>query len=207
MGLMPTPGQVPPEAAAEAKDPARYTDEADSNASPEEQAQYEQFVNNALELIYDKTGGELRPEILEALKSTEPAPAAEGEEQGQSPQPPHIIALANTAVMIVSKLDDSSREAGQPASDEVLMEVGKDVVELLVEGAEAAGLRDYTQDDMDGAFITAADMYRSKAVADGRTDEETLKGQWDDLITADQEGRLGEVIPGADKLAPPEQEA
>ena len=43
-----------------------------------------------------------------------------------------------------------------------------------------------------------------QAIADGRTDEETLKGQWDELITADQQGRLGEVMPGADQA--PEQQ-
>lgn len=200
MGLMQSPAGAPAE-----KDPSRYTDEEDSNVSPEEQAAYEQAVENAAQLMFDVKTNKVRPEILQSLtaEKTE-APVDENGEQGQA-QPPHIMALANTAVTLVEKLDDSAREAKQPLSDDVLMELGQTVVEMLVEHAEAEGIQEYSQDDIDGAFITAADMYRAKAIADGRTDEETLKGQWDELITADQQGRLGEVLPGADQ-APPEQE-
>lgn len=206
MGLMPVKGQAPaqpmPQEGA-AKDPARYTDESDGNVSPEEQAQYDRAIENAAQLMFDVKTNDFRPGIVEALQATD-TPPQEGAEQGQS-QPPKILALANAAVMIVSKLDDSAREAGDPLADSVLVEIGTDVVGMLAEQAEAQGVMEYSQDELDGAFITAADMYRAKAVADGRTDEDTLKGQWDELITADQEGRLGEVLPGAEQAAPAEE--
>lgn len=197
MGLM----QQPPPAEPAAKDPSRYTDEQDSNVTPEEQASLDQAVENAAQLMFDVQSKEFRPEIAQALAASggQPAPTPEGGEQGQT-QPPKIMALANTAVMLVGKLDDSAREAKQPLTDDVLMELGQTVVEMLVDQAEAQGIEEYSQDEIDGAFITATDMYRAKAIADGRTDEETLKGQWDELITADQQGRLGEVLPGADQM-------
>lgn len=183
----PPPGDAPPASG----DPSRYTDEGDSNVSPEEQEQYSQFEQNYLKLIYAE-GGEVQPGILDALKAPPGAPEGEGEAP-----PPHILALANTAVEITKTLDDSAREAGKPLSDAVLLEGGKSIVEELAEVAEAAGIHDYSEEEMTGAFATAMDMYRDKAIADGRTDEETLKGQFNELLTADQEGRLGEVLPGA----------
>ena len=157
-------------------------------------------MENAAELMFDKQSGKVRDGIIEALQATEAPPAADGEEQGKA-QPPKIMALANASVMIVSKLDDSAREAGSPLSDAVLIEVGTDVVAMLAEHAELEGEMEYSQDELDGAIITAADMYRAKAIADGRTDEGTLKGQWDELLTADKEGRLGDVLPGAGQAA------
>ena len=202
MGLMPTQGNVPPAAPADGKDPARYTDAADSNmASPEEQAAVEEALENAAALMFDVQSNDFRPEIAQSLSVKDAPPL----EDGAQSQPPHIMALANTTVTIVSKLDDSAREANAPMNDDVLQEVGQNVLEMLVQQAEAQGIQEYSQDDMDGAFITATDMYRAKAIADGRTDEDTLKGQWGEIIAADQEGRIDEVLPGASKAGAPEQ--
>lgn len=192
------PQTTPPEGNAPppARDPNRYTDEGDSNVSPEEQEQYSQFEENYLKLIY-ADGGEVQPGIIEALDVKGGIPEGDKGEEGSQGQSPQIVALANTAVQITMRLDDTAREAGKPLSDDVLLEGGKSVIEELAEVAEAAGLHDYTEEEMTGAFAMAMDLYRDKAIADGRTDEETLKGQFNELVEADKQGRLGEMLPGA----------
>lgn len=237
------------------QDKSKFVDDDQPNVSPEEQAQYDQFMSNALKLIYTPEG--VRPEVLQALKAGQGAPAAatapsaqqqpppqggpqgdqeqgeapdseqaEGEppagdtEQGEAPdaeQPEGeasaqggkpsapIMALASAAVTIVSQLDDSARKAGKPISDDVLFHGGLDVVQELAEVADAAKIHDYSQEDITGAFAQAVDQYRAKAVSDGRTTDDTLKQQFGEINQADQEGKLGDILPGLSS-GPPQGE-
>lgn len=176
--MQPQQGQ-PPAPAQQQPDPARYTDEADSEVSPEEQEQYSKFEQNYLKLIYTQQG-EVNPAILESLR------AAQGQQvntQGDA-VPPHLAALAATTVTIVQKLDDSAREAGKPLTDDVLQEGGAAVMEELADIAEAAGIYDYSEDEMAGALTVAFDMYRDKAMADGRIDQETAQRNWDEMLAS-----------------------
>lgn len=176
MGLMPTPSAGAPQGQMPERDPSRYTDESDSNVSPEEQEQYSKFEENYMRLIYTEQG-EVRPEILQSLQA---GAEAQVDTQGEG-TPPHIMALASTAVTLVAKLDDSARESGKPLTDDVLVQGGTAVIEELAEVAEAAGVHDYSEDELSGALTVAMDMYRDKAIGDGRTDENTLKSQWDEV--------------------------
>ena len=190
MGLLPIPkpqGNAAPEAAAEgARDPSKYVDDGEPNVSPEEQAEYEQFMDNAFKLLYADDA--VRPEVLQALQVGEPTTP-----DGPNPA---ILALAQAAVTIVQRLDDSAREQGKVISDDVLIHGGMAVVEELGEIADAGKIYDYSEEDLTGAFELAVDMYRPKAIADGRTTEETLKGQFAEINEAESAGRLGDVLPG-----------
>ncbi len=185
-------GNAAPEAAMEGapRDDSKYLEDGEPNVSPEEQAEYEQFMNNGLSLIYvdGEDGAQVQPAILEALR-------VGGQADPNGPNPA-IMALANTAVEIVSKLDDSSREAGTPTSDDVLMHGGLAIVEELAEVSEAANIYDYSEEEMTGAYQQAVDMYRDKAIADGRTSKETLEGQFAEINDAEAAGKLGDVLPG-----------
>lgn len=219
---------------------SKYLDDAEPNVSPEEQAQYDQFMANALQLIYrdGNDGGEVRPEVLTALRVKEPtdnaqksvslpddkqqAPVAVAEPQAQPDQgsPPEqgaqpgspakgrveIMALAQATVTIVGQLDDSAKKAGSPITDDVLQHGSLDVLRELAEIAGAAKIHDYNEQDIMGAYAQAIDIYRPKLIADGRTDESTLKEQFSQLNNADQAGKLGEVLPGmGDAAQPPQQ--
>jgi hypothetical protein len=191
MGLLPIQkptGNAAPEAAGEGAqpDPSKYVEEGEPNVSPEEQQQYEQFVNNALSLMYAEN--EVRPEIIEAL-------SVQGQQQPEGPNPA-VLALAQTAVTVVQRLDDSAREQGQIIPDDILMHGGQAVIEELAEIADAAKIYDYTPEEMTGALQQAIDIYRPKAIQDGRTNEETLKGQFAEINEADAAGKLGDVLPG-----------
>jgi hypothetical protein len=185
-------GDAAPAAAAEGappRDPSKYVEEGESNVSPEEQAQYEQFVNNSYQLLYQEgqEGGEVRPEVLESLQV--------GEQQGEGPNPA-IMALAQTAVNVVTQLDDSARQAGSPITDDVLYHGATAVIEELAEIAQASQLYDFSEEEMGGALMQAIDLYRPKLIADGRTSEETLKSQFDEVNQAEAAGKLGDVLPG-----------
>lgn len=249
MGLMPFKGQMPEDETAEGQMPpseesgeeSRYVDDGEPNVTPEEQAQYEEAVKNGLRLIY--ADGQVRPQILEALKTgANPAPAAadappaaptpapvEGApeggpaadagtmppmqaetppaEDGGSHPSPAVFALANTAVQVVMKLDDSARQANKPLDNDVLLHVGIAMISELAEVTEAAKIHTYTEDEKSGALTVAMDMYREKAVKDGRTTPEQLQSEFEQAVQADKAGKLHEVLPGAPKQdAPPTPE-
>ena len=73
MALLPGLPQGQPQApqqGAEQPDQSKYVDDAEGNASPEEQAQYEKAVDNALELIYPQgQQGKVEPAVIEQLKA------------------------------------------------------------------------------------------------------------------------------------------
>ena len=197
MGLLPISkptGNAAPEVSAEGAPPApgeATINSEDGNVSPEEQAEYDEFVGHAMDLMYKdgEEGAAVMPEILEALNVGPP----QGAEEGANPA---IMALAQTAVTIITKLDDSAREQGRVISDDVLMHGGVEIIEQLGDIAEAANFYDYSEEDMIGAFQQAVDLYRPKLIADGRTTEETLKAQFAELNEADAAGKLGDVLPG-----------
>lgn len=258
MGLLPMSkptGDAAPAAASEGQpDPSKYVADGEPNVTPEEQAEYDQFMHNAAELIYrdGQDGGEVRPEVLQILKAgadkggpppapgappappadpNQPAPPAAPVDPSQPAPPPSappaspdkgllaptdqapapnappsdpadaakrpaIMALSQATVSIVGQLDDSARQAGKPISDDVLMHGGKDVLEELATVAETAKIYSYTQEDLTGAYAQAVDMYRPKAIQDGRTSQETLKGQFQEVNDAEAAGKLGDVLPG-----------
>jgi hypothetical protein len=168
-------GKMPPEG-----EPSMPEGEGEqpSNVTPEEQAAYERFVDNCYSLVYDKkTIGN----VLKSLDATD------------DPK----MNLANTTVMIVKRVADSARQAGQQVSTDVLMHGGAEVLEDLADLAAKMGLHSYTPDEIEGAVYIAADLYRGMAEADGTLDIEGSKRDMAKAIQADQAGQMDAIIPGA----------
>lgn len=155
--------------------------EPQPNVTPEEQAQYEMVVRNALKIIYPE--GEqaaVSPQVMKGLSgSKEP-----------------VMNLAITAVTIVTGLRDSAKKAGQPIDQDVLFHAGVAIIEELAEVAEAAKIHDYSDKDEESALYLALDMYRSAGEQSGDVDKEALTQQWGQIVEADKQGRVGEVLPG-----------
>lgn len=175
---------------AEAETPQEESTESgeESNVSPEEQQIYDQVMDKASQLIYGD--GKVMPEILESLKpAQEPA-------QDPAGGNPAVLALANTATQIIQKLDTSSREQNVTIPDDVLYHAGTEIIELLAEVAEKAGFHDYSEDELNGALVQTVDNYRPIAEEMGRTDADTLKQQFGEIQQADEQGKLGEMLPG-----------
>lgn len=170
--------------------------EPEGNVTPEEQAEYEQIMGNALKVIYPEGGDDPSPNVLQALKGSD------------NP----IVNLANAAVIIVRGLRDSAEKSGEVERwneiaaqgdladfDGILFHVGSDVVNELAELSEAAKIHDYSEEEAENAFYIALDMYREQAKDAGQIDEEGLKQGWAEVSQANEEGRLGELLPGVEE--------
>lgn len=170
-------------------------DDGEPNVSPEEQAQYDEFVENGLRIIYaEGQEAEVSPPLLAQLRGEF------GEEvtamfQGAEPplgSAPHD-ALSVTGAMIVLILDASADQAGAPVDDDVVMHAGVALLEELGEVSEAAGIADYSEQDLENAFYRAADLYR---LVSPRMDQAALQSQFEQIVAADKAGELGALLPG-----------
>lgn len=167
-------GEAPP-----ADDAAEQQGEA---ASPEEQAQYELLVGQCLKVIYPQ--GQVAPGVLDRLKSGKP-----------------IDALAGAAVNIVSMVVKEGAANGHQFTTDVIFHGGKEIIQDLAELSSKAKIHDYTQDELDGAFYAAVDLYR--ADHSDQIDQNAAKAELQQLQQADQSGQLGKVVPGIDKAKAP----
>lgn len=158
--------------------------EGESNVTPEEQAQYEQFVKNAFSLIYDE---KTLPGVIENLKG-------DGDP---------IDGLAHTAAVITMQVAQSAEKSGVPVSDDVLMHGGIAILEDLAMLAEKAGVHSFGDEDLEAATLRAMDIGRELLAGAGRVDKGALKQEFATMIEADKAGQLGEVIPGLKAAAPP----
>jgi hypothetical protein len=189
-----------PPAAPQAQDDATAQGDTsvgsqDDNVSPDEQKIYDTVLHRAADLIYGD--GHVNPEILKSLSAAKNPSPTNGEDSGD-PAVNHaaVIALADTATAVVQKLDVSSQQQGFHIPDDILYHAGVEVVEMLAEVATVAKIHDYSDEETTGAFYQAIDNYRPIAERMGRTDPEKLKGQFEEILHADQQGHLGELLPG-----------
>lgn len=195
-GLMPRGGLEPidkPETAAPGQaepDPDVVSDdEGDEPATVEEQHAYDGFMNDALEIIYGS--GEVKPGILKLLDDD---PSDLREALGDSPVLQEFgpgVALAATAVIVVLEIVRAGAEEGIP--DSVILHGGKAVLEELAEVAEKAGIRDFSEDELNKSFFIALDLYRETAEAEGLLDPSQLKEEFGAIKAADAEGLFGQA--------------
>lgn len=159
--------------------------EAEPNVSEEEQAQYDAFVENAAEIMYTKEGGP-EPEVLGRLST------------GKKP----IDTMAQTLVWLVMLVEQDAKRQGQEIDDGVIFHAAAEILEMLIELSEAAGLHTWKEAEIQGAWYNALDMYReANSGPGGRIDEQEAASAFEALDAADKEGRADEIIPGFNQLA------
>lgn len=157
-------------------------DQSDANVTPEEQQAYDVFVAQCMKVIY--AGGKVQPAILDSLKQGKPTDA-----------------LAHAAVAVVDRVVASGQQAGHAFEADVIFHGGREVVQDLAEVSQKAGLHDYTQDELDGAFYVAVDLYRTDHAKD--INPGAAQAELSQLQQADQGGKLNDVLPGIDKFKAP----
>lgn len=174
----------------------------DQAASPEEQALYDAFVKKALGIIYPEKAagqvsgeilanlkGDFDPQILQMFEASEPALT-------DSPQD----SAAATAVLLTIMVEGT---LGQPVGEDVTMHAGQALVEELIEVSEAAGIHDFSEQDIESVWYRALDLYR---IASPNVDQEALSREFEGIVQADKEGRLGDVLPGLPGGSPMKKE-
>lgn len=169
-------------------------------ASPEEQAQYEQFVKGGMAAIYPpQSPGEVNPAILANLKGQfEPdvLHLFEAAEPPLTDSPQDSVAA--TAVVLAVMLESQGQY-----TDDVVLHGGAALAEDLMEISEAAKIHDFNEQDIETVTYRAMDLYR---IASPRADPAALTEGFKSLMAANEKGNLGAVLPGLPGGAPLKQQ-
>lgn len=193
IGQMSETEAMPPAAPATG---APMPEQGGQEASPEEQAIYDAFIEKAQSIVFPPEGEPTaRPEIVANLKGQFDEQVMQMFAQAEPPiaETPQE-ALSVTTVTLVMMTEALMAQEGVDVPDEVVYNAGVEVLEILAEVTEAATGYDYTQDDMDNAALRAMDLYR---LASPRVDNEALKAEFEEIMAANDAGELDKVLPGA----------
>lgn len=170
--------QMPPTGGMGMARQAGAADEDSPNVAPEEQAQYDRFMNNAFKAVYSK--GSL-PKVLERLQRS--AKAGDPKE-----------GVAAVASMVVMRIEDSARKGGVQLSDDVVFHAGREIVEDLADLAKKAKIHDFSDEETEGAFYRALDLYRDVKAKKGGIDQKAADQEFAGILQADREGRLDQMV-------------
>lgn len=151
-------------------------------ASPEQQTQYNQFVNNGYHLIY--AGGKTSPGILKSLASGPP-----------------VRALAMTATTVVMTLVDSAHSSNHDLDPAVILHGGKEIFQDLADLSSKAKIHTYNDADLGNAWVMAMDLTRVKMVAAGLVDPAAFQRDIQELNQAEKDGDLDKWAPGMGEAA------
>lgn len=149
-----------------------------SNVTPEEQAQYDEFVNNAYRIFYSE---KTFPEFMARMRAAAEQDPVEG--------------LAATTVKVVVRVEESARRNGKDISDDVVFHAGVEIMESLADTAAKAGIHEYDAKEVEAASLRAMDMYRVTAGQMGLIDPEQAKRRFSELQQADKAGQLDNILP------------
>lgn len=172
-------GEPPPEEAQE-------TDTGGvQQASPEEQAQYDQFVGRAMEVIYNK---KMFPHVVEMLRGG----GNDGQDkQAAGPSGP-AQGLANATALIVTRVYKAAADARTNISPDVLFHGGTEIFQQLAEISDKAKISNYAKDRdaLEGAYFVAIDKTTEQLKQSGVIDEAEAKAAMQQLQEMDQKGEV-----------------
>lgn len=157
------------------------------NVTPEEQAQYERVVDNALSLIYDK---KVFPTVLEQIRSA-PDPAT---------------GIAAVTAQIGLRIEQSAQQSGEQLADGVLLHAGAEIVADLAETAEQAGAGTFSEEEVERIYFLAVDLFRSMKQESGGIDQGAAAAELEQTMASGQGAELAQVLARAG-LPMPGQEA
>ena len=147
------------------------------NVTEAEQQIYDEFVDNAFSVIYDDKS---LPQIIESLKG-------DGDP---------VEGLANTAVSVIARVQDSAEQAGQPLPPDVVFNAGVEILENLADLAEKAGVHEFTPQELEGGTFRAMDIYREMKGRDGGADRPEIVADFNQIVELDKAGQLDQIAPG-----------
>jgi hypothetical protein len=168
-------GELQPGAAKEGPQPGG------TNVTPNEQEAYEIFMAQVGNVLYDP---KTIPKLLQRLNSGGPK----------------ADAIAQTAMAIVMRVQDSAEESGRRVDPDILLSAGKETVEMIGEICDKAGL-EVTTDELEQAYLLGVDQYRATRQQQGKLAPEAFQQDMNFLKQADAEGRIDEVVPGLSSYA------
>ncbi len=183
------PGMSPPAQGSPAAGPPGQPGAQQPTAGADvDERQLARFSDMAYRLIYGgKTqDGEANPAILKMLRTGQDARQQQGEpRQAQGPGGP-VDALAHTAAAVGSRV----AEAGGAKDGAVVFMGTMDVLGELASVAAAAGLYDYSQEEIDSAAPRAAELLYGKTAKLGIWNQQEIEQEFAGLLEANADGSL-----------------
>lgn len=156
--------------------------QGEPNVTPEEQAAYDQFMDNAFQIIYeDKSAKQILMRMAQSGNPTE--------------------GLASVTVQVVTRLMDSARKQGEKIDPSILLHGGMDIMSDLAEMSGKSGGHKYTEEEIENATYVAMDQFGTQEMNKGTLDKEAIAGEFQQLMAADKAGRIDELIPGLSEKA------
>lgn len=156
-------------------------------ATPEQQAMYEDFVINGMELLHGKG---TRKQIVEQMK-------AEGGVNG----------VARTLVMVINNLEEGIERQGVDFPQDLVIQAGKELMGQALQIAESADVIDeVTPEIAEEVLVQAVDLYMGKAKQRGQLNTDWMEDFDPEAAAAGRELGLGGQTesPPMEEAPPPE---
>ncbi len=169
MGMQPGQSAQIPEAG--------YSPEGETvrRATPEQQQVYNQFLALAMTLLYDDKFMDTAIKMLKSASKT-------------------VQGIANVASTVVVRVYKQGLDQGKDIPDAVLVHAGVEIVGLVIELAQAAGMPPLQKGEEEMVYLQAADMARDMLEKGGLKDGEALAASgkdFDDLINS---GKMASIM-------------
>lgn len=163
-------------------------------ATPEEQAMYEQLVTAALDFFVPKSSDQIAPPVLASLKGQYPEAAMQMFAEAEPPIDTNPLdAVAVTATIALMMAENEIEKGGAQIPNDIVFHAGAEVIEYAIAASEAANIHDFNEQDMERVTYRAMDLYRT---ASPRADQEALAAEFEEVVAADRAGQLGALLPG-----------
>lgn len=153
--------------------------EGQTQATPEEQDQYERFIGRALQLVYDD---KMLPRIVDMLDGG----------SGEGAQGDPVEGLAQTAATVIGRVANAADKSGTKLSKNVLLHAGGEVFSDLANLSKVTKVKDYTQDPeaFQKAYLRTLDIFHGMLQGAGEVDQESAKSDLAKMQSMDQAGEL-----------------
>lgn len=221
LGTPQQPGGAQPQAMGQQQPAPQSVPAAGGQATEQEQAAYDEFAAALTDVLYPSdTPGEVFPQILANIKGDfDPQVLGlfDGAEPPLTSSPQDTVAATSVLVtLVVDKklglLEQALAAEEQGGADDfspeaVLMEGGKLAVEELIEIAEAAKVHDFAEEEVDGTFYRALDLFRVAQEKVNPRVVQSLQRGFEQIRAADQAGEASKILPGLPGGAPMRQGA
>ena len=198
----PAPGSAAPSQGGGGGAPA--PEAAGGFSEQEQDAQLDDFINNAYQIIYggQSTDGEINPQIAELLQSGAGEGGGQAKEAGVDIP---VQALAQTSATIGARLATSASENGRALDGPGVVLPGTiHMVETLADVAAKEGIYDYSEQEMASAATQAAEMLFQQTQDLGLWSQEEMDRGVQEMIVADKAGVLDQMQQEGQQQGQPE---
>lgn len=154
-----------------------------ADLSPEELQIYQTLMNQVSRIVFDeKVFQTILTQIQEGTKTQTP-----------------FLGLATVVANALLKIKMDSIKAKFDIPDKLLLKACAELVGDLASIAVENKVFQFTQEMVDGAYLRAVDMLREGMQQAGMIDQNKYKQDLQNMIAADKEGMLNNILPGMNR--------